>query len=145
MPGRSLVVLANGGLSDYVTEAHCSKPTLIKSHFSALDTTLTQKVGHRVSRRLHPSVRTSSGEGYKLTTVTVCTSGNNSFPVGLGETAHHSASLTFAPQCRTVIHLVTKLSTLVCDLDLAASMSSEQKLCHTISFLIFQWCCFRPL
>ena len=105
MPGRSLVVLANGGLSNYVchkdTGAGCSKLTLIKAQFSALDMTLTPKVGHRVCRRLLPSVRTSSGEGCKLTTVTVCTSSYNSFPVGLGETAHHSPSLTLAPQCRT--------------------------------------------
>ena len=71
MPGRSLVVLANGGLSDYVIKTDCSKFTLIKAQFSALDMTLTPKVGHRVSRRLHPSVWTSSGEGYKLTTVTL--------------------------------------------------------------------------
>ena len=74
------------------TGADCSKLTLIKAQFSTLATTLMPKVGHQVSRRLLPSVRTSSGEGYKLTTVTVCTT---------SKTAHHSASLTLAPQCRT--------------------------------------------
>ena len=50
--------------------------------------------------------------------------------------------------CCYIYYLINKLSTLVCDLDLATSMSSEafkQKLCHTFSFLIFQWCYFRPL
>ena len=90
MPGRSSVVLANGGLSDYAikdTGADRSKLTLIKAQFSTLNTTAAPKEGHRVSRRLHRSVCmssgegyehrsvcTSSGEGYKLTTATVCTS-----------------------------------------------------------------------
>ena len=65
--------LANGGLSDYVIktlELIISKLTLIKAQFFALITTATPKVGHWVSQRLHPSMRTSSGKFYKLMTAT---------------------------------------------------------------------------
>ena len=75
MPGRSLVV---GGPTQRLchkdTGADRSKLTLIKAQFSALNASAAPKVGHRVSWRLHPSVRASSGEGYKLMTATVCTS-----------------------------------------------------------------------
>ena len=62
--GRSLVVRANGGFSDHVTKpgmgAELSDRILIKVQFSALDT--LPKEGHRMRRKIHTSLCTTSGE-----------------------------------------------------------------------------------